>query len=299
MKNRPLRYLLHNDPDKVLSRCGIRFRRFINPLLRALAPSFCAVRLHVVKRSSPPSGVPLIFASTHGFKDDITLATCACNCHAYILFGSLPNFFGTINGWLLWLNGVLLVDRKRKDSRAAARQKMLRALEIGVNLLVFPEGVWNKTPNKCVQKLFPGIYDIAMESGALVVPIGSIQQGKDAYAAVGEAFDITKFERLEGIRELRDRMASLKYDLMAEYCVGARDDFGHGDETAAYWDGELNKLIASAGGYYDHEYESVAHFRDKGEADEREVFETFLGSGLEKHNALALARLCREAPWLC
>ncbi len=38
-------------------------------------------------------------------------------------------------------------------------------------LIVFPEGVWNKSPNALSLELWPGIYRIACETGAKIVPI--------------------------------------------------------------------------------------------------------------------------------
>jgi len=298
MNHRYLRYLLDHDPSKTLSATGVRIRKAINPLLRKLIPVFAKTKLCVVRKESVPSNIPLIYASTHSFHDDVTLALKAIDAPVYLLFGNLPVFFHTINGISTWAMGTILVDRASKESRAASRNKMVLAIELGADLLVYPEGVWNKTPNVCVQKLFPGIYDVAEETGALVVPIGSISQDGTSYAILDCAFDITQYDRKEGMNVLRDKLATLKYELMAEYATGLRSEFGYGEKPYKYWENHINALIHSAGPYYDHALEKVAHFREKGEFTEEEVFDFLYKVSLRKENAVIFAKIARYTPWL-
>lgn len=217
MYNKFLVYLLSNKPEDVISASGVRFRKLIHPALMRLFPLFSKSKLHIFRKEEVPPGVPLIYASTHGFRDDIPLALHITGEHAYMLFASLPIFFNTFDGIGLWLNGVLLFDRKEKDSRAASKPKMLRAIDLGANLLIFPEGVWNKEPATTVQKLYPGVYDVAKEKHALVVPIASINEGPDSYAIMEKPFDISQYDREEGMKVLRDKLATAKYELMEKY----------------------------------------------------------------------------------
>lgn len=75
-------------------------------------------------------------------------AVCAVPRHAYILFGRLPAFFNTLDGVSAWLNGVVLCNRKVAASRKTSTENAIRVLQMGGNLLIFPEGVWNKTPER-------------------------------------------------------------------------------------------------------------------------------------------------------
>ncbi len=68
------------------------------------------------------------------------------------------------------------------------------------------------TPNSKLKvlrraKLLPGIYDVAKESGALVVPIATYRNGKKAYGIMEETFDICAYDRETGLRVLRDKLA--------------------------------------------------------------------------------------------
>ena len=52
------------------------------------------------------------------------------------------------------------------------------AISLGADILMYPEGTLNKTENLIVQKLFTGIYDVAIECNALIVPIAIVRRVK-------------------------------------------------------------------------------------------------------------------------
>lgn len=96
-----------------MSKAGYRFRKFISsPVRNVLGPATSKNTYHIDRNDHLPSYRPLIFACTHQCKDDIALALASANRHTYLLFASLPDFYGTLDGLALWLNGVILVDRK-------------------------------------------------------------------------------------------------------------------------------------------------------------------------------------------
>lgn len=266
--NKYFEYLLKNDPKKVLSEKGIELRKLLSPLVRAvIVPLSSKNKLHIERKSDFPKDRPIIFASTHGFRDDIAFAIKAIDVPSYILLGSLMVFFHSFDGVGLWLNGTILVDRKDKNSRAASKDKMIYALKNGANLLMYPEGVWNKTENVIVQKLFPGIYDVAKETGALVVPIASIEEDGVVHCIIDESFNICEYDRQKGLCVLRDKMATCKYELMEKYSKARRADF-----SDSYWSEFLEELIKTAKGLYDYEIENTAHFVDKNETNYSDAF---------------------------
>ncbi len=189
--------------------------------------------------------------------------------HTYLLFASLPDFYGTVDGPALWLNGVILLDRKVKESRKAAKDKMEYAIRLGADILMFPEGTLNKTENLIVQKLFPGIYDVAKKCNALVVPIAIIQEGKDVYSKVCDAVDICQYERQEGLTVLRDLVATAKYELMEKHAKASRADIGNAE---AYWNAFLDDLVDQMLPFYDYEIENSSQFIDKNETAYSQAF---------------------------
>lgn len=203
--NKFLEYLLSNEPDEVLSKKGIIIRKIINPVYRKLIPFSTKNKLKVERKSLPPKGVPIIYAATHGFRDDIVFTLKTIDKPTYLLYGSIPDFYYSLDGLALWLNGVIIIDRKDKKSRNASKKKMERAIELGADILMYPEGVWNKQQELIVQKLYPGIYDVAEKEKALVVPIATILEKNIGYSIQGEAYDITKFT-LEDCIEIINRI---------------------------------------------------------------------------------------------
>lgn len=57
---------------------------------------------------------------------------------------------------------------------------------------------------------------MARESGALVVPIATYRNGKKAYGIMEEAFEICAYGRETGLRVLRDKLATMQYEMMEQ-----------------------------------------------------------------------------------
>lgn len=271
MYNKFLEYLLDDDPRNVISKKGLLIRKAISPLVRnVVAPLSSKNKYHIKKNKNLPKDRPLIFAATHGLKDDIAMGISCTGRHTYLLFASLPDFFGTIDGPALWLNGVMLLDRKVKESRKAAKDKMEYAINLGADILMYPEGTLNKTENLIVQKLFPGIYDVAKSCNALVVPVAIIQEGNNVYSKVCDAVDICQYERQEGLNVLRDLMATAKYELMEKYSKANRSDIGNAE---AYWNNFLDDLVNQMLPFYDYEIENSSQYIDKNEITYSQAFD--------------------------
>lgn len=191
MDNNALKYLLSDNISKCVNKSGVIIRKIINPLFRKFMMIFTSTKLVIINKNNVSKKENVIYAGTHGFHDDIIFTIKTANRHAYLLYGNLLDFFKTFHGFGLWVNGVILVDRGNKESRKNAVYKMEQAIKNGTNIVMFPEGTWNKNESLIVQKLHLGIYDVAKETGARVVPIATYLDGKIAYSKQGEAFDIT------------------------------------------------------------------------------------------------------------
>ena len=271
MYNRFLEYLKSNDPHNVLSKGGVRVRKVINPILRVVAPLTSKYKMKIVNNIELPKDVPLIFAPTHGFKDDLLFTIATIKAQAYILFGSLPQFYNTFDGITAWINGSIIVDRTDKASRLASRSKMEYAIDLGANLLIFPEGVWNKSENLLVLPLFGGLYDGASKKGALIGPVATHLEGEYVYVNVGEAFDISGYDKKAGLTVLRDKIATLKWELMEKYSVTKRAELLGNLSPKEYWEQYLEFLISEVA-CYDREVENNADYKDKNITDYETAF---------------------------
>lgn len=213
----------------------------------------------------------MIFASTHGFKDDAVTAIGIADRQVYVLNGSVRQMTYTLDGISMWAIGTFMVDRNNKDSRTSSKDKMIRALQLGSRVLIYPEGTWNKSPNDLMNKLFPGVYDVAKTTGAFVVPIASLIVGDMICAKRGKPFDISQYDRKEGINILRDLMATLRYEIIEEKSTYLRDDLPKNEKADEYWKKEIDSLMAEVE-FYDYAEELHTKFIDKNITEYNDAF---------------------------
>ena len=240
---------------------------------------------------------PVIYLSNHRFRDDILGSILAIKDGAVIFFGSTPQFYGTIDGLLLSKNGIVLVNRKIKENRAASVRKTKNILENGKNLLMFPEGVWNKSPNRLMLDLYSGFYRIAQkEDGTFykVVPIVHyIRETNDKdkknviHTYVDEPIDLSGMTKEEAEIYVRDRMATIYYELMEKYGQSTREEvLGDSKDSTEAWEKELVKRVATAD-KYDIEIETSAD--KKNPDDPLRVWEPIANLEVTRDNAHEVA----------
>ena len=261
MYNHFIEKMLRYSPEKSVTSYGIFWRKLLNPVLRKVAP-LTVKRKIVFLNKAPLPKQPVIFVSTHGFKDDAVTAISIADRQVFVLNGSIRQMTYTADGISMWVVGTIMVDRNDKVSRSSAKAKLVRAIQLDTSVLIYPEGTWNKSPNDLMNKLFPGVYDVAEKTGALVVPIASVIVEKDIYAVRGEAFDITQYDRVNGMINLRDRMATLRYELIESYAKEKRGNLPFGQAATDYWKKYIDDLMAEVE-FYDYEEELHTKFVDK------------------------------------
>lgn len=135
-----------------------------------------------------------------------------------------------------------------------------------------------------VQKLFSGIYKVAENTGAIIVPVATHLEGDTCYAIVDKAFDITHYSQSEGISILRNKLAGLKWELIETYSKRNRAELLNGQDTKSYWKNCVENRIAELS-FYDREVENNAHFKDKNEMEEEEVFAFLKKMEIKRENA--------------
>jgi len=210
--NKCFEYLMSNNPEDVLSKRGIKIRRIFHPIFTKLLPLTTKNKLKVVRRAPIPKDRPVIFALSHGFRDDIAVGLKTIKKHAYLAYASLPDFYYSIDGLALWANGVYIMDRKDKESKKALIPKIIKAHELGQNYhAICVEGVWNKDPNELILELWKGFYLASREIGALVMPVVMLNKDMDidndknktCYSSLGEAVDLVKYADNITLKQIR------------------------------------------------------------------------------------------------
>lgn len=157
---------------------------------------------------------PIIFVPTHIGKIDIEVVYACINEHALLLSGTEERMHGSLDGIFLEANRVNYVERGHKGDRKNSVIKMAQDLKHGFNLLWFAEGTWNLSANRLVYPISYSVVKLALECNAEIVPIGLNQIDRTVYVKFGERFkpDAEK-ELSESIAELRDTLATLKWDI--------------------------------------------------------------------------------------
>ena len=185
---------------------------------------------------------PIIYASAHCHPEDPAIAFEVIKKHAYLFLGDPEDVYQKIEGILLDMNGVIYVETRAKQTfidelikeglikpeeaesykelikqdRKIAYQRAVEVLKSNTDLLIFPEGAVNLTPNLPVMKLFPGTVKMALETGAEIIPIALERYGKQIYANVGENIKVTDrgATSVQYYNEqLRDTLATLKWEI--------------------------------------------------------------------------------------
>ena len=164
-------------------------------------------------------GTPYIFVSTHFFVDDIITNYAIVDRLAYTLIGTPDQVEHNPLLYAAWVCGMIYVDKINPQSRKDAVEKMVRVLENNTSVIIYPEGAWNNTENLLVQPLFASPWILAQRTGCKVVPIAMHQEykKKDIWYRAGEPLDLAGMEKKEALDKLRDAMATMKYELMAEH----------------------------------------------------------------------------------
>lgn len=289
-----LSYLLDADAEIAISPKGVARRRKINPIIKALGTHFlnnpqvfenrnflrdpnCTSPAPDTKIALPDE--PVIWASNHGFKDDALGSVLAAQRHAYILFGSLPQFYNTFDGITAWLIGVAMVNRKVSASKRSSIQKAVRVINCGADLLMYPEGTWNKSPNALAIDLWPGIYRIACETGAKVVPIvhylrdNDISKNNLIHTVVDDPVRIDNLTERQALNYVRDLFATWYYLMIEAYGKSTRDEILKGASTfAEAWDKQSEERVNIVA-RWDKEIESQVDYRPKWKVSPTEVWQ--------------------------
>lgn len=261
------RHLLNYRSEKLITKESMCLRKMLHPFLMMLSPLFLDYNQVIEKKTDIPDD-PVIWCSNHGFKDDIMASIKAAGRHTYILFGSLPVCMNTLDGLGAYLNGIVLCNRKIKESRAASYVSCKKVIELGCDLLIFPEGVWNKTPNRLLLDFWPGAVRLARETGRPIVPVVHYLADPHKnysrnviHTAIGDPFFVNNMTEEEGIQSLRDMMATMYYQLMEKYGKSSREELLGVWKTAdEAWENYLS-IHTGKIKYYDREMEISADYK--------------------------------------
>lgn len=203
----------------------IKVKNAMYPLLMWLTGTKVRYRVNMVNECAALPDKPIIFVANHGAFQDTPIMLRITGRRSYIFSGKQNLAF--IDWMFFVLNGVIWVDRKDKADMAASKDALVAYLQKGQSILWFPEEIWNLTPGQLMMPMKWGIIDIAKSCGAQIIPAALDYDREKAVCAVkfGSPMSGADFEDKAGaIRDLRDTMATLRWDLMCGQPVLHRAD---------------------------------------------------------------------------
>ena len=200
-------------------------------------------------------------------EEDILATFLSVKRSSYLLLGNPPRLYNDFDGLLALFNGVVVVNRKNQKSRHSSIDKCKRVLELGSDLILFPEGVDNKTPNALVLHLFSGIYQIAKDRNVKIVPVIHYKEEDKniLHTVIDDPIDVSSMSREEALMTLRDRYSYWKYLMMEKYGQSTREkEVGNILDVDSYWEEKIKSQYKQR---YDREAEVKAFYATKSERE--------------------------------
>lgn len=217
-----------------------QLRRTGSPIIRVLfriQGRFGGSRIHLDESSSPlpNDSRPIIFAANHTNGEDIPRVAIALDRHFYVVIASDPpldrfsklvcNTYGSI--WLDRRNNELA-----KATRIAAQRLAVDKLRAGLDVVIFPEAVWNTRltwiDGKPMLPFYRGVVSIAQSADAHIVPIIlEYTADKTCHVNIGPSFDYEPFgdDSITATNALREVMASTKLALRERLTPISEEEF--------------------------------------------------------------------------
>ncbi len=208
----------------------IHLHRFFSKVLvfiLSINRLFSGQNYKIVSDKRVKNGKARIYTCTHVGGDDALFVYEAYKDQSYWFWGDVGYRYRTIDYLLVSLNGTIEVDTWDKTDRRNARNTAIKVLKKHGNILIFPEGTWNITENKPVMDLYTGAAEMAIESGADIIPLAVERYGDTWFINIGENISSEKYDpdmKRELTDDLRDAMATLKWEIMEKYGQARRDE---------------------------------------------------------------------------
>lgn len=193
-------------------------RERLYPLLMFLTKAKVKYRVEVVNACCPVPDRPIIYAANHSAFSDGPIALRSIGKHTYILVGKQN--LGFLDKLFFALNGTIWVDRQNRESRAEAKATLMKYMNKGCNILCFPEATWNLTANLLMLPMRWGIIEVTHRTGAQIIPLALDYDRRKRICCVKFGRPLigeTLADKTEGIRLLRDRLATLRWELMSSH----------------------------------------------------------------------------------
>lgn len=158
---------------------------------------------------------PVIFTVTHIGKWDLEIVNEHIKEQSFLVAADFNHLYGTINGFFMNINGIIYVDEEDKKDKANTKSLMIKFLQSGKNIMIFPEGTWNLSENEILRDIAYGAAEAAISTDAIIVPIAVEQYDRHFVICYGNIIDPVKrkLDKQNLTIFLRNELASLKWQI--------------------------------------------------------------------------------------
>lgn len=225
MKNFFIKKIENANVNNFTSDLGIKFRRktykIYKVLYRVALRVFYRKKIIVDRKVKLDKNKCYVFASSHSYFFEGPAIGATIDRNAYSLFGATEQLHHDIRAFFVWVTGLIYVNRFDDQSRKDSIEKMSRVLRAGTSIVLFPEGKKNDSENLLCLKFFAGPYNLSVLNNVEVVPISVYDDssGKNIYITYGEPLKLYEYNKEDGIRILRDHIATMLYEQIEKYSV--------------------------------------------------------------------------------
>jgi hypothetical protein len=184
-------------------------------------------KLYIVNDRHLKNRKATIFSPTHIGGADVEMVFEGIGDPAWFLMADPREMYHNFPGAMIRFNGVIAFDSDHKKDRYIAKMRSMELLRQGGNLIVFPEGAYNISPNQLVMHPYAGTAEMAIKTGADIVPVALVRDGNKYYMNIGKNIDTSHYSperKYELTGHLRDTLATLVWEIIEQLPVTKRSD---------------------------------------------------------------------------
>lgn len=141
-------------------------RKLLRPFFRSclwIQRKINGFSVEVLNKVKVPQDRSIIFAVTHIGKWDFEIVNEQIKEQFFVIVADFMHMYGTVSGFFMRLNGVIYVDEESREDKANTKSVMIKLLQSGKNVMIFPEGTWNLSENEIIRdiayKRLPRLFD--------------------------------------------------------------------------------------------------------------------------------------------
>lgn len=224
-------------------------RKLLRPFFRSclwIQRKINGFSVEVLNKVKVPQDRSIIFAVTHIGKWDFEIVNEQIKEQFFVIVADFMHMYGTVSGFFMRLNGVIYVDEESREDKANTKSVMIKLLQSGKNVMIFPEGTWNLSENEIIRDIAYGTADAAISANAVIVPIAVEQYRRQFVICFGNMLDAIKLQTSKNNLTiiLRDELASLKWKIWERKGICSRNTL-----SIDYWTQFILERCAEWWGY--------------------------------------------------